>query len=332
MARFGPPAPLAVGVSGGPDSLALALLLRRWSQPLAIVVDHGLRPASGAETALTLRRLAAIGIPARTARLELRSGPALGTRARAARYAALFRICAAEGLADLVVAHHAQDQAETHLLRARAGSGPAGLAAMPALAYHGAARLLRPLLPIDPARLRATLATAGIGWVEDPTNTDPATARGALRAAPIPRTLAQAEGRQRHDAEIALAAELAGRVAIYAAGYAEIVGPLSPEAWSALLWTLSGRTYPPNPAATARLAQRGAGTLHGIAVRNGLAARESEAPAIAAEAGSVWDGRFTPHRSLRGATLGALGAEAAALRRRPGLPGRVLRMPPGAAH
>ena len=313
---------LIAGVSGGPDSMALALLLSRWGAPRAVVVDHALRPESAAEATLTVARLALFGVSARIVRLHLVPGPDLGARARAARYSALLRECRDRGCPDLVLGHHAQDQSETVLLRGRAGSGPAGLAGMAAASWRGDARLLRPLLGIAPSRLRATLWNAGVEWIDDPTNTDPSTARGALRSRPIPHPLAGA-GEARMAAEAALADELAHRVAIFPTGHAEVRGPLSEAAWSALVWTISGRPYPPPRAATRRLARHGAGTLHGVVVRAGIVAREPAA--MAGPGGREWDGRFVLEAAPDNAELGALDDAAGALRRRPGPPVSVLR-------
>ncbi|MCW3477940.1 tRNA lysidine(34) synthetase TilS, partial [Limobrevibacterium gyesilva] len=181
MAPLGPfePAPhLAVAVSGGADSMALALLARDWTRArggriTALVVDHGLRAASAGEAACTRDRLAMLGIPARLFTLQgLGHGPALAARARAARYAVLEAACAKASILHLLLAHHAADQAETVAMRLLDRSGPAGLAGMAALVEAGRVRRLRPLLPVPPGRLRATLHAAGIAWVEDPSNAD----------------------------------------------------------------------------------------------------------------------------------------------------------------
>ena len=324
---------VVVGVSGGADSLALALLLRRWGEPFAAVVDHGLRAESGQEAAETVQRLAGIGVDSALARLDLPKGPDLGARAREARYRALLQVCRDRGCPDLLLGHHAQDQAETALLRAACGSGPAGLAGMAAVAWRGCARLLRPLLGADPARLRATLRAAGMGWVEDPTNRDPLTARGALRQAGCRVESMAAElrmaglARARREAE--LAEELAVAVILHPTGHAEVFGALSEQAWSALLWTVSGQPYPPPRAGVRRLATRRAGTLHGVRVAGSVVMREaaSMAPPVAAAPGAVWDGRFT-QSGQTGGLLGGLGNDAARFRRRFGLPSAVLRTLP----
>jgi tRNA(Ile)-lysidine synthetase-like protein len=161
--------------------MALALLLSRWGRPLAVIVDHGLRAGSANEAALTASRLAGLGIEAIVVCASLAVGPAQSERAREARYGLLFAACEAAGVPDLLVAHHAGDQAETVQMRLAAGSGVLGLAGMAPISYRNAARVLRPLLGVDPARLRATLREAGVDWVEDPGNTDSRTVRGSLR-------------------------------------------------------------------------------------------------------------------------------------------------------
>ncbi len=344
---FGGERRVAVAVSGGADSMALALLLAGWGRATAMIVDHGLRPESGTEAALAASRLAAFGIAARVLPLSgLARGPALAERARTARYAALAAACRDAGLVDLLLAHHAQDQAETLLLRQEAGSGPAGLAGMAPVTHGEAVRLLRPLLPVMPARLRATLCRAGASWVEDPSNTDPATPRARLRAAfaqgdtaPVPDLCraAQRHGSARREQEVSVAGELARQVSLLPGGVAAIAGPaISAGALSALIWTVSGARHPPGTAAVARLAARlRPATLHGAAILptlgGWLVGREAAAQAgtVPARAGAVWDGRFRlmappPHEG----TIGPLGDDAARLRRWSSLPAALLRTSP----
>ena len=348
MASLGPFAGdrrVAVAVSGGADSTALALLLGKWGRPLALVVDHGMRPESAAEAALTLQRLAGLGIPARLLRAGLRPGPAAAERARQARHALLGQACREAGYADLLMAHHARDQAETAWLRRGAGSGPAGQAGMAAITFFDAVRLLRPLLQMLPGRLRATLAAAGVGWVEDPGNTDTATPRARLRAGPLApmeailqlTQEAARHGAARAAAEAGVAAELAGAVRLRPEGFAHAGAALTPAALSSLVWTLSGRQHPPPPAAVARFAfGLRPGTLHGVRIapagRMGpgwLLGREAAAMAPPAPADAGWDGRFRllcP--ALPGTTMGALGDDAIRLRHRSPLPSFLLRTLP----
>ncbi len=336
---------VAVAVSGGADSSALALLAAGWGQPLALIVDHRLRPGSGAEAALTAGRLAGRGIPARVLRLDgLVPGPALPERARHARYAALGEACRAAGLGHLLLGHHAGDQAETVLMRSRRGSGMRGRAGMAAIHATRDVCLIRPLLGVAPARLRATLRAARLDWVEDPTNRDWRFLRPRLRAelaAADPAVLldgAAEAGRARAVQDQAIAAELASRATIRPEGFVLVTpGPLSAAAFAALVQSVSGSAYPPRPAAVAACAAAPhAATLAGTrllpAGRLGagwLLVREAAAmaPPVAAEPGAVWDGRFAlgaDAQSPAGSRLGAVGAAAAGLRAASRLPAAVL--------
>lgn len=333
---------VAVAVSGGADSMALALLARQWGQPQAFIVDHGLRPGSDAEAALTAARLGQLGVPARVLTLTgLPHGPALAARARTARYRALTEACRGAGLVDLLLGHHARDQAETVLMRSEAGSGPAGLAGMAAVAHASDVRLLRPLASVTPARLRATLRAAGVAWVEDPSNRDPATLRARLRQRPglDEAGAGDAYASERADSERTAAEALAVTAAIRPEGFALVAsGPMSPAWVSALIWAVSGRDYPPPRRPVAAWAARpGPATLHGVQL--GWRDRDSAwllcrepaacAAAVPAIAGARWDGRFILQCcAAPGSTMGALGANAAGLRGWSDLPAIVLRSLP----
>lgn len=354
MAPLGPFAGdrrIAVAVSGGADSMALAMLLRGWGRPFACVVDHGLRQESTLEAALTMRRLAALGIPARMLRADLLHGPGLAGRARAERYALLGIACRDAGLADLALGHHVRDQAETLLLRRAAGSGMAGLSGMAAVAHTDSMRLIRPLLAVPPSRLRATLQALGIAWVEDPSNTDPATPRAVLRSGPLsdpaepPRLGADAReyGAARAAMEAEAAEELAAAALIHPCGVAHLRAPVGPRALSALVWTLSGAEYPPPSAGLLRLSAclyadaAHDGTLHGARIipagRLGpgwLVGREASAMQGAVGLSQRWDGRFQAASDVVGAgmSLGPLGPDAARVRRRSSLPSALLQTLP----
>ena len=193
--RLGPFEPhprLAVAVSGGADSTALALLAADWAEArggkiLALIVDHGLRQNAAAEAAATRSCLAALGIAADVLTLRglhdaTRPDAPIAVVARNARFGALTGAARAAGIVHLLLGHHAGDQAETRLMRARAGSGPAGLAGMAAVRETEHVRLLRPLLDIDQPSLTALLQARGVGWNEDPSNRDLRTLRAQARA------------------------------------------------------------------------------------------------------------------------------------------------------
>lgn len=177
--------PLGLAVSGGADSLAL-LLLAHTALPGRIAVasvDHGLRPEAAGEVALVRRIAQERGIPFTPLKVDVAPGN-LQAEARSARYAALARWAGEAGLGAVATAHHADDQAETLLMRLNRGSGLAGLAGVrPATRIEGAdVTLLRPLLGWRKAELAAVVAAAGIVAVEDPSNTNPAFDRARMRA------------------------------------------------------------------------------------------------------------------------------------------------------
>jgi tRNA(Ile)-lysidine synthase len=352
MARLGPfgPAPvLLAGVSGGPHSLALALLARRWTAArggrlVAVVCDHGLRPESAAEAAGVVAMLAGQGIPARVMALGVPPGPGLQARAREARLDALFAACAEAGAPWLLLGQHRADQAETFLLRAMSGSGPAGLAAMRPARTAPQALVLRPLLGMAPAALEAVCAAAGLDPVRDPSNTDPRFARARIRAAiadpagegpAIARLVAAAAAyaARRDSAEAEVATRLAAAVALHEVGFARIDLPAlgrdgpAVAVVGALVRMLGGGAFAPPEAALRALLARGEGTLGGAVLRrDGLLHREAAglSPAVAATDGAAWDGRFRLSRGLDGALLGPAGEAARRLPRPAWIPGAVV--------
>jgi len=178
--------PLGLAVSGGPDSLAL-LLLAQAVMPGRIAVasiDHGLRPEAAGEVALVERIAGERGIPFTPLTVTLAPGN-MQAQARAARYAALAQWAGAERLSAVATAHHADDQAETLLMRLNRGSGLAGLAGVRARGVIAGSEvtLLRPLLGWRKAELAAIVAVAGISPALDPANTNPDFDRARLRLA-----------------------------------------------------------------------------------------------------------------------------------------------------
>jgi tRNA(Ile)-lysidine synthase len=354
MARLGPwPASrrVAVAVSGGADSMSLAFLTRAWGHPLALIVDHRLRPESTLEAQQTATSLASLGIPSRVLTLHnLKPGPGLAARARTARYTALTHAAREAGLSDLLLGHHAADQAETLLLRAEARSGPAGLAGMAAITETADLRLVRPLLGVPPGHLRALLRAENIAWAEDPSNRNPQASRTRMRESlgdpegegdATQNLLAAAarNGRARALEEQQTAQILGARAKIFPEGYARLSpGPLTPKCLAALIQALTGAPYPPRTAALARLAGGAmVGTLGGIRLMpNGqgtLLVREEAAmqPPMLARPGRIWDGRFRlewPGALPPTAEIGALGADSSRFRDRSALPSAVLRTLP----
>ncbi|NMJ42555.1 tRNA lysidine(34) synthetase TilS [Roseomonas sp. JC162] len=358
LGPFGVAPRVAAGVSGGPHSLALAVLADAWARArggslLALIADHGLRPDSGTEAAGVAALLAGRGIEARVLRLGLSVGTGLQARARAARLAALSQAAAADGRPWLLLGHHRADQAETLLFRALRGSGPEGLAGMAPVRDGGAVLVLRPLLGLAPARLEAVLAAAGIPAVRDPSNRDPRFTRVRLR-----RVLDDPAGEGPGIAALAAAADafaarrgrldaaVAGRLALAAEirpeGFAAIdpsglgTDPVARAALGRLVAMVGGGSFRPPAAAVAALMARGHGTLAGAWLRPASGGRwllvrdpGTMAPEVPAIRGGVWDGRYRmtgPGRA--GWRFGALGGEARKLGRRDRLPAAVLQALP----
>ena len=175
-------------MSGGPDSLAL-LLLAHEAIPgrfEVAAVDHGLRPESALEAEAVAALSTQRGIECSILRPAVAAAGNLQANARAARYAALGEWAAERGLAAIVTAHHADDQAETLLMRLSRGAGLRGLAGMRGIARvpgHPALPLLRPLLGWRKAELEVVVAQAGLAPACDPANADPRFERARVRAA-----------------------------------------------------------------------------------------------------------------------------------------------------
>ncbi|MDX1710544.1 MAG: tRNA lysidine(34) synthetase TilS [Rhodovibrionaceae bacterium] len=321
---------IAVGVSGGPDSTALALLLDAWTRRRgghlhAFTVDHGLRPESAAEALAVSKTLSARGISHRVLswRPDAQSGN-LQARARAARYELLSAACRREGILHLALAHHRDDQAETLMLRLGRGSGLEGLAAMAPVSYASDLRVIRPLLSFPKERLRATCRKIGAEWIEDPSNDNSAFARVRMRQAlarlepegfSAKRLAETAEhlGVARQAIEHAVAERLVRCGSLHPAGFLW----LNPEglrraptevaqrALARILMTVGGADYPPRFERLERLYEslrgglRRARTLGGCRIlpRRGrwLVVREAAmAKTTPADAGGkiLWDGRF----------------------------------------
>lgn len=359
MAAFAPFEPnpmIAVGVSGGPDSLALTLLLHGWAQArngsvLALTVDHGLRPEAAAEARQVGAWLGARGVPHRTL-VWNGDKPDTGIQAaaRQARYRLLAEAAAEHGILHLAVAHHADDQAETILFRQERGSGAEGLAGMTASRSLGVVRLIRPLLGWTKAAMVATCTAHSQLFIEDPSNRSADYARPILRTRlagdpPLRRSLLEtacraAEKRRQLGKNVA---SLLGRIATIGAdgvGHLDRAGlALAPAAvrraaFAAMLRTIGGAAFAPDGAALVRLdkalespAFRGM-SLAGCLVRPWrgglLICREAArvAPPVPLEPGrwTLWDHRFELRSQSSGLTIGALGSERVEMSRKSTVP------------
>lgn len=184
---------VAVAVSGGRDSMALAHLCAGWAKlsgarVIALTVDHGLRPESAQEAAQTRRWCEALGLAHETlAWRGEKPGTGLQAAARAARYKLLIEAAQARGCDVLVTAHTLDDQAETVFMRLSRGAGARGLAAMreESLVASGAGaplRLVRPLLGVRRDDVTAYVHSVGQPFIDDPSNVDDRFERVRVRA------------------------------------------------------------------------------------------------------------------------------------------------------
>jgi len=201
-----PRQPVVVAVSGGADSVALlhalAQLAPDWDIDLHVAhIDHALRPDSAEDAALVHALAMHLQAPFHTTRLDgavLRRDPAgLEAAARRARYRALstiaYNVTPAELVPVIVVAHHAQDQAETLLLHLVQGSGLTGLAAMRPVTWLDdgeltprPVRVVRPLLAAARAEILDYAGRHHLTWREDASNTDETRSRNLIRHAVLP--------------------------------------------------------------------------------------------------------------------------------------------------
>lgn len=183
-----------VAVSGGADSMALLHLLHRAGLAGAVAhFDHQTREGASAEDAAFVARAAeALGLPCFTESQPIEAMAAARKEsfemvAREARYAFFRDTAVANGFDALATGHHADDQAETVLLRLLRGASPAGLAGIPPIRDLGGVRVIRPLLDCSRAQLVDWLEVEGIAWREDASNKDARYERNQLRHELIPR-------------------------------------------------------------------------------------------------------------------------------------------------
>ncbi|HEV8242288.1 MAG TPA: tRNA lysidine(34) synthetase TilS [Thermoanaerobaculia bacterium] len=267
--------PIVVAFSGGPDSLALLLAVRRPASklrlhPIAAHVDHRLDPGSAARAEVARRLAGQLDVPFRllvapspdNAKRESREAAA-----RRIRYRLLDELRRELGARFVLTAHHADDQAETVLLRLAHGSGLAGLAGM--APRHQT--VVRPLLSVPRRDLRAAIVAAQLAPLADPTNHDLSLPRNRLRhlLLPVLGEKAAAGARSLGAAAALLAAGVERRLVELLPALAESRADAAPPRlplrdlrrlpaellpWAlALLHRRSGVEYPPRAVAVAEL-------------------------------------------------------------------------------
>ena len=177
-----------LGTSGGPDSQCLLHAFPRLVGPsncLAVGVNHGLRAEAGSELDLAEQLAGQVGVEWRRIELKVRAGGNLLSRARDARYEALRRVAVEHFPGQktfIVVAHHADDRAETVLIRLMRSTSVGCLAVMPPLAGD----IFRPMLEMDRSGVSAHLNRFRVKYAEDPSNTNEKYLRAWVRATLLP--------------------------------------------------------------------------------------------------------------------------------------------------
>lgn len=211
---------IVVGASGGPDSTALVLILAALArrrepgpEPIVVCVHHGLRVEADEECAMTARLARRLGLVCE--RIDVRPAARRGNlsaNARDDRYAALKSVAVRVGARAVATAHHADDRLETMLLALARGRGLRGLATPRWTRSLGdGVRLVRPLLDATKDECVGLCERLAIPYASDPSNLDPARARGHLRRSVLPALSARYPGLARHASRTADEAALALR-------------------------------------------------------------------------------------------------------------------------
>jgi tRNA(Ile)-lysidine synthase len=207
---------IAVALSGGRDSVVLLDAAVAVADPsfevVAFHVEHGLSANAGAWARFCVDLCSARAVPCHVERVTVARGPRISVEAaaREARYAALAALAALHGVTAVLLAHHADDQAETTLLQLLRGAGPRGLAAMPAARHDGRIHWLRPFLDLPRARIEACARERSLAFVDDESNADTRYRRNALRRDIVPVLREIAPG---YPSALARAASLQGEAA-----------------------------------------------------------------------------------------------------------------------
>jgi tRNA(Ile)-lysidine synthase len=186
---------ILVAVSGGADSTALAMALCAAGRRIVVAhVHHHLRPRTAWRDAAAAEALAArLGVPfcrldVRPAEAARKTGESVEMAARRLRLDALAGAARRRGIRFVATAHHADDQAETVLLRVLKGTSVHGLAGIPALREDAerCVTWIRPLLGATRAEIESALRAEGIPWREDPTNAEDFALRNRIRHELLP--------------------------------------------------------------------------------------------------------------------------------------------------
>ena len=178
---------IAVGVSGGPDSIALAYLLNKWieykkGKLTAIVFDHRIRHNSKIESFQVKKMLNNLGINSSIIRPNKNKLIKKNmSNARDNRFEGLIKLCKKNNILHLFLGHHLDDNIETYLLRKINGSNLDGLESINKITYFKNIQILRPLIDIDKKSILNFNKKNKLNFISDPTNKDLSYTRVKLR-------------------------------------------------------------------------------------------------------------------------------------------------------
>lgn len=178
---------LAVGVSGGSDSVGLLLVLDKWAKQngcdvTAITVDHKLRSESTNEADYVAKLCQKIGVKHVTLTWDGEKPTSnIELKAREARYKLIANYCAGNSIKYLLTAHHMDDQAETFFIRLFRGSGIDGLASMQDINDLYGLTIVRPFLTVHKQQIKNYLLENNVKWFEDESNSDEKFLRNKIR-------------------------------------------------------------------------------------------------------------------------------------------------------
>jgi tRNA(Ile)-lysidine synthase len=318
---------LALGFSGGGDSLFLLKATLDWARPrgrpvLALVVDHQLQEGSARWTAEAVAKARALGAEARAlAWTGPKPATGLPAAARRARHALLAAAAREAGACVLLLGHTASDLAESAAMRAEGSTVPDPREWSPSPVWPEGRDvfLLRPLLALSRAEIRDALAVDGETWLEDPANADLRYARARARAGGAEEAASEPE-----------TAKSPPVFSIDAAGAIRLPRDVAAAHLAAALLCAAGTERPPRGERLQRLVQRLRGgeaftaTLAGARIEAGEMALISRDAGEAARGGlspltlapgetGVWDGRWEITAGAEPLTVVALKGQASTL-------------------
>ena len=179
---------IAVGVSGGVDSITLVYLLSRWAKIknfkiIALIVDHKLRTDSSIESKQVSSYLSSINIKNKILTLKnykIKGG--IQANARSARLKIIQKYCLKNNIIHLFYGHHLNDNLETFVLRKVSGSNIEGLNSINFLAVNEKILIIRPLLNFSRNEIKIFAIKNNLNWIEDPSNKKMIYSRSIVRS------------------------------------------------------------------------------------------------------------------------------------------------------